>query len=199
MSKECPSCHRDCPEVWECVDCGRMFCMYCGGGVLFLEMLLPPRCPDCVGVFRGRGEKVSRDDSEVLSHSDYSASTDDSSYSSEDAFNPDYASSPGNSDYSSGRTSAGGSDGRTISAETFRNTMNTVIIGSGILFWLYELIDIWHHSSGFEGVGLFALINGIGGLLNLAIGGTITGVVIGAVTWIVFVVANLLLSSFNTE
>jgi len=58
MSKECPSCHRECSEVLECVDCGRMFCIWCGNWL----PPFPARCPDCEGLFMGRGEKVSRDD-----------------------------------------------------------------------------------------------------------------------------------------
>lgn len=62
MSKECPSCHRECEEVFRCVDCDHEFCRHCGSNVLFLEMVTDPSCPKCSSVFRGRGEKISRDD-----------------------------------------------------------------------------------------------------------------------------------------
>ena len=63
-----------------------------------------------------------------------------------------------------------------------------------MLVWLYEVIDIWRHSSGFDGFGLFALINGIGGILNVVIGGTVMGFVIGLATSAVFIVVNFLLN-----
>lgn len=94
MSKECPSCHRDCPDVWQCVDCGRMFCIWCGRWLPVV--IAPPKCPDCTGLFQGRGEKVSRDDDEER-EVDESNSSDDSS--------SDY------SDYSSSPDGGGGSSG----------------------------------------------------------------------------------------
>ncbi|HUW27894.1 MAG TPA: hypothetical protein VMV97_04730 [Sulfuriferula sp.] len=81
--------------------------------------------------------------------------------------------------------------------EEFKGKMNMVIIGIGVLYWLYELVDIWRHSWGFQGSGLFALFNGIGSILNLAIGGVIMGVVIGFGTWAVVAVADFLLDAFN--
>lgn len=74
-----------------------------------------------------------------------------------------------------------------------------MIIGAGVLVWLYEVIDIWRHSSGFEGFGLFALFNGIGGILNVVIGGTVMGVVIGLATSAVFVVVNFVLNQIDEK
>lgn len=62
MSKECPSCHRECDEVWECRDCGKMYCLYCSPWLPLVSMVVDPTCPDCSGVWRGLGDKVSRDD-----------------------------------------------------------------------------------------------------------------------------------------
>jgi hypothetical protein len=72
-----------------------MFCNYCG---LWLPPL-PPKCPDCVGLFRGRGEIVSRDDSEYSSDDDAS---DSNSYSSDEYYSSDSSSYSTSSSYSSG-------------------------------------------------------------------------------------------------
>lgn len=100
VSKECPSCHRECNDIWKCVDCGRMFCEICGNSVLYLEPLLPPKCPKCVGLYLGRGEKVSCDTdddngSEAASgNSNFSSDYSSSSYSSSDELPKSFYSSP---------------------------------------------------------------------------------------------------------
>lgn len=100
MSKECPSCHRKVDKIYQCVDCGKMYCFDCAPFLPLVsqfEALVgdPPQCPDCVGLFRGRGEQVSRDDSEESSQfdthsdsgSDFSSAGSTSSYkSSSDIF-----------------------------------------------------------------------------------------------------------------
>lgn len=109
VSKECPSCHRECPDVWQCVECRRMFCIYCGDFIPF-PPYLPPTCPDCVGVFRGRGEKVSRDDSEDFSQFD-TGSDSGSDFSSEYSSSEESSeSSYSSSEYSSSSSSAWSDD-----------------------------------------------------------------------------------------
>lgn len=104
MSKECPSCHREVDKVYQCVDCGKMYCFYCGPFVPLVSHLLTPTCPDCVGLFRGRGEQVSRDDPD---DSDGSEETDNYSDSSSDYCDSssDYDSA---SSYSTSEGSSGG-------------------------------------------------------------------------------------------
>ena len=178
-----------------------MFCKWCGkyafvrGGPIAQH-----GCPVCDGSFFGGQEKVSRDDdspSEDRSSShdedsprEYRASPVDVSYSSDDSASSEYSSSASGSTYASDGTGTK-SDATT---GTVRGTVNAVIIGAGVLVWLYEVIDIWRHSSGFDGFGLFALINGIGGILNVVIGGTVMGFVIGLATSAVFIVVNFLLN-----
>jgi len=81
-----------------------MFCIYCGRWLPF-PPYAPPTCPDCIGLFRGRGEKVSRDDSEDSSQFDTdSDSGSDSSSGYDDSSS--YSSSEGSSE-SSGSGSSG--------------------------------------------------------------------------------------------
>lgn len=102
MSKECPSCHTECNAVWECVDCGRMFCIYCGRYIPF-PPYMDPTCPDCTGLFCGRGEKVSRDDLEDPSQSDSDSDSGSDSSSDYDDSSSDYSYS---SSYSSTQDSS---------------------------------------------------------------------------------------------
>lgn len=71
--------------------------------------------------------------------------------------------------------------------EKLKERVTMVIIGIGILFWLFSLIDIWRDSRG------------IFGIINMAIGGTIMGFVIGFGTWAVVAVATFLLDTLNAD
>ena len=106
MSKECPSCHADCPDVYQCDDCGHMFCKWCGKVAFFRGGPVAAHgCPACEGSFFGGQEKVSRDDSEDSSKFD--TDSDSGGESSSDYDNSSsYSSSEGSSD-SSGSGSSG--------------------------------------------------------------------------------------------
>ncbi len=93
MSKECPSCHNEVSRVYQCVDCNRMFCDICGN-VLFV---FPSRCPDCEGLFMGRGEQVSRDDDEIYE--------EDKSHENEETLSETSSSDYSSSDYNSSSNS----------------------------------------------------------------------------------------------
>lgn len=89
MSKECPSCHADCPDVYQCDDCRHMFCKWCGkyafvrGGPIAAH-----GCPNpnCEGSFWGSQTKVSRDDDGDNSEdsSQFDTESDSGSYTSSD-------------------------------------------------------------------------------------------------------------------
>lgn len=134
MSKECPSCHRECNDVWKCVDCGRMFCDICGNSALYLELLLPPTCPKCVGLFLGRGEKVSRD----IDDDNGSGEASDDSNSSSDYSSSEFSYSL--SDYSSTSNSSSESSysssehSLTSSTHSFWAILMFTLVSAGIWF-----------------------------------------------------------------
>ena len=93
MAKECPSCHVECSEVYQCDKCGHMFCKWCGRPAFFSggPIRACGACPVCEPSFWGPFHtKVSIDDddtpaSEESSSSDQEVTSDDESpYSSPD-------------------------------------------------------------------------------------------------------------------
>ena len=125
MSKECPSCHSECENIWQCVDCKRMFCDFCRKWLPLVP--LEPECPECVGIFVGRGEKVSCDEESADDEDDRSAET-------ESSYEPsDYDTSTSASDYTPTFSSSSASSGGTSSVPW-------AVIGFTLIFVVFGLI-----------------------------------------------------------
>jgi hypothetical protein len=114
MSLECPSCHRDAFRIYECVDCGRMYCFFCDGQIGHLMPWLAVKeliaCPKC----GGQGEIVSEDADD---HEHHDEETDD--WSSD------------NSEYRPGPTSP------------FAVIVGVVLL-VGVFFWFKSMTDNYH-------------------------------------------------------
>ena len=117
MSHECPSCHDDCPEVYQCDDCGHMFCKWCGK-VAFVRggPIAAHGCPECESSLFGGGQTtVSRDDDSDDDSDEDSRASATSAPSKEDASSESYSASDYDSSssgsYSGSESSSGDSPG----------------------------------------------------------------------------------------
>jgi hypothetical protein len=127
MSKQCPnfSCQQECPKVYQCDDCGFMFCKWCGeyafvrGGPIRAHGCPNPKCESSWGGGQtivsqdedspgdDRSSSSSDDDDDLSS--EYSTSSDDPPYSSDDSsYSSDYSSSSYGSSEGSSKSSGSG-------------------------------------------------------------------------------------------